>query len=394
MHSLRIALCADTSFAESALHWVALDSANSILDSGTGHPGRWADTRLIELMLPARNVLLAPLPAAIVSRRQLGRILPFSLEEQTLTAPEHCHIAASEVRGGNPAIALVARDGFARILARLAEAGVAARRAYSLAHCLPLVDGEWHGYISSSEGYVRTGSGGFSFDPDATAVPAELQLALRAPGAPQQLVLHLAADVAADSLQRWAQDLPCALRTVADWDWRTAVLADNPVNLLQGAFGPAAEFAFDWRQYRLPLVLAGVASCLYLAGVLGDYWSLARQYKAASSAVEQETRKVIPAGPLIDPLAQLQRKLQDSRQAGGAGMLATTQRLAPLLAPLQLAGLRYAAGELVLLVRVGDAPQMDALLQRLQSAGMKAERKALTPQDGAFVAEIVLRSVP
>jgi len=90
----------------------------------------------------------------------------------------------------------------------------------------------------------------------------------------------------------------------------------------------------------------------------------------------------------------LQRKLQDSRQAGGAGMLATTQRLAPLLAPLQLAGLRYAAGELVLLVRVGDAPQVDALLQRLQSAGVKAECKALTPQDGAFVAEIVLRSVP
>lgn len=393
MHSLRIAVFADTSVAEPELHWVALDSAKSILDSGVGNPGRWANTRLIELFLPAANVLLTSLTVPVASRRQLVKILPFALEDQTLAAPEQCHIAAGSGRG-RPTIALIARDWFAKILAQLAAVGVSAQGAYSLADCLPFVENEWHGYLTADGGYLSTGGGGFSFDWTADAPPPELLLAFRgANELPQRIVLHLARDIDSARLQPWVEQLPVEVRLNNSWDWRTAAVAGNAVNLLQGTFSPSAELNIDWRQYRLPVALVAALGCVYVGNVVGDYWSLSRQYKSASAAVEREARKTIPAGPLIDPVAQLQRKLQDVRQSGAGGLLASAQRLAPLIAPQQANSMRFAAGELLLQIRVSDAAQADALQKRIEAAGLRAERKGLAPNNGAFVVDLAVRGL-
>lgn len=368
------------------MHWVALDSAKSILDSGSGHPGRWANTRLIELLLPASHVLLTSLNLQTHNRRQLAKLLPYALEDQSLPSPELCHVAASAAKTDRPSVALVAKDWLQSLLRRLASDGLAATAAYSLADCLVANATEWHGYIDGGEGYIRTSAGGFSFDLDGGGAPAELLLALRdEQGRPQRIVLHISSGADCAPVRQWQLPVGVDLQCTDDWDWRTARLQANPVNLLQGEFDAAGELRIDWRRIRPTLVLAAVAAGVYLVSGITEWWQLSQRYRALTAEIEQAARKVIPAGPLIDPVAQLQRHLQDGRQSGG-GVLAQAQRVASVLAPMQLNGMRFAQGELVLLPASTDAAQLDALRQRLEAAGFKVERK-----QGNGAVELLLR---
>lgn len=368
------------------MHWVALDSAKSILDSGSGHPGRWAGTRLIELLLPASRVLRASLHLQTHNRRQLVKLLPYVLEDQCLSSPELCHVAASAAKTGFPSVSLVARDWLQLLLQRLASDGLTATAAYSLADCLVANATEWHGYIDGEAGYVRTSGGGFSFDPGGDGAPAELLLALRdEQGRPQRIVLHVPSGADCDFVHQWQLPAGVDLQCKDDWDWRTARLQADPVNLLQGEFGASGGLHVDWRRIRPTLVLAAMVAGLYLASGITEWWRLSQRYQALTASIEQAARKVIPAGPLIDPVAQLQRHLQDSRQSGG-GMLAYAQRVSPALAPVQLNGMRFAQGELTLLPAGADAAQLDALQKRLEAAGFKVERK-----QGNGAVELLLR---
>lgn len=368
------------------MHWVALDSAKSILDSGSGHPGRWANTRLIELLLPASHILLASLNLQTHNRRQLAKLLPYALEDQCLPPPELCHVAASVAKTDRPTVALVAKDWLQPLLQRLASDGLAAAAAYSMADCLAASEAEWHGYVDGEVGYIRTSVGGFSFDLCGDGVPVELLLALRDEQArPQRIVLHLPAGSDGANARQWQLPAGVDLQCTDDWDWRTARLHANPVNLLQGEFDAASELHIDWRRIRPTLVLAALVAGVYLISGITEWWQMSQRYQALTTAIEQAARKVMPVGPLIDPVAQLQRRLQDGHSSGG-GMLAQAQRVAPLLAPMQLNGMRFAQGGLTLLPASTEMAQLDALQQRLETAGFKVERK-----QGTGAVELLVR---
>ena len=94
MHRLRIAVFSDVSVAGSEWQWVALDSANCVLAQGQGDPGQWAQTRDVEVLLPASRLVYRQLTMPAASRRQLSKILPFALEDEQLTPPDGSHLAA------------------------------------------------------------------------------------------------------------------------------------------------------------------------------------------------------------------------------------------------------------------------------------------------------------
>lgn len=391
MHRLRIAVFSDVFVAGSEWQWVALDSANSVLAQGIDNPGEWVNTRDIELILPAQRVLFSRLLVPSASRRQLSKILPFALEDELLTPPDGCHLAAGPLQGDSVVVAMVAKDYLARLLRLLAEQGIQPRRVVSLMDCVPQEDNVWHGLILAQNSCIRAGQTCFSFDPES-APPVELMLALKQTATqPERLLLH-APD--ADSLAwqaDWSQALSLEVQIDNRWDWRSAPINAGAVNLLQGEFDRAAAVSFDFQAYRVPALLLSVLALLYLGSVVIDWWRLDRQYRATSVALESEARKVIPAGPLVDPLAQLQRKQQDAARSGGAGWTSVAQRIAPLLESSSLTRLYFADGEAVIALTLPDAAQADALQQRLASAGLLVERKSAAKTATGFALSLSLK---
>ena len=392
MHRLRIAVFSDVSVAESEWQWAALDSANCVLAQGQGDPGQWAQTRDVEVLLPASRLVYRQLTVPASSRRQLSKILPFALEDEQLTPPDGSHLAAGVLQGDSVAVAMVARDYLARLLRHLAEFSIQPRRMVSVLDCLPPAEQEaWHVLLLPSDACVRAGQHAFSFDLESTP-PVELQLALKqALTAPQSLQVYVAQGVDSVPVAGWRDSLEVDLQCHNGWDWRTAPLNPRAINLLQGAFARSTAASFDWRMYRVPAMLMSVLLLLYGASVVIDWWRLDRQYAKTSAAIEAEARKVIPVGPLVDPVAQLQRKQQDAVRNGAADWASLALRIAAQLGSSSLTRFHYADDGALIELSLPDMAQAEALQQRLASAGLQVERKSGAASNGAYSVALLLK---
>ena len=392
MHRLRIAVFSDVSVAGSEWQWVALDSANCVLAQGQGDPGQWAQTRDVEVLLPASRLVYRQLTVPAASRRQLSKILPFALEDEQLTPPDGSHLAAGVLQGDSVAVAMVARDYLLHLLRRLAEFSIQPRRVVSVLDCLPSDRQDiWHVLLMPGDACARAAQSTFSFDFESTP-PVELQLALRqAITRPQSLQVYVAQGLDIALLAGWQGELGIDLQSHPEWDWRVAPLNAGAINLLQGAFARSSVATFDWRVYRLPAMLLSALILLYATSVVVDWWRLDRQYTRISAAIEAEARKVIPVGPLVDPVAQLQRKQQDVSRNGAVGWAALAQLLAAQLGSSSLTRFHYADGTALIELSLPDAAQAEALQQRLANAGLQVERKNGVVSYGAYNVALLLK---
>lgn len=392
MHRLRIAVFSDVSVAGSEWQWAALDSANCVLAQGQGDPGQWAQTRDVEVLLPASRLVYRQLTVPAASRRQLSKILPFALEDEQLTPPDGSHLAAGVLQDDRVAVAMVARDYLMRLLRHLAEFSIQPRRVVSVLDCLPSAGQEaWHVLLMPADACARAGDSAFSFDLES-APPVELQLAIKqAMTPPQSLQVYVARGLDTALVAGWQEMLGVELQMLPEWDWQTAALNPKAINLLQGAFARSSAAAFDWRVYRVPALLMSVLLLLYGASVVIDWWRLNRQYQQTAAAIEVEARKVIPVGPLVDPVAQLQRKQQDIARNGAASWASLSQRIAAQLGSSSLTRFHYADDGALIELSLPDAAQADALQQRLVSAGLQVERKSGTALNGAYNVALLLK---
>ena len=130
---------------------------------------------------------------------------------------------------------------------------------------------------------------------------------------------------------------------------------------------------------------------LYATSVVVDWWRLDRQYTRISAAIEAEARKVIPVGPLVDPVAQLQRKQQDVSRNGAVGWAALAQLLAAQLGSSSLTRFHYVDGTALIELSLPDAAQAEALQQRLANAGLQVERKNGVVSNGAYNVALLLK---
>ena len=379
LHSLRIFFSADNALAGDPCHWVALGQDHLLLEQGSGAsvPAKWLNARRVEVLLPADRVLLAWLDIPESQRRNLPKLLPFCLEDRSLLPPEQCHIAAAArcTAFGWP-VAMVARDWLAASLKLLTTNGVRPTAVFSEADCLPIDTTVWQGAVIQSDIVVRTPSGLVRFDADAEQWPVSLSLALRKSSTPpEKLLVHLPAGVDGAEQAAWAAQGPVPVEWRAGWDWRSASLCPERVNLLQQGFGHSALSRIDWPQVRVPAILAGLLALVAALGVVADWWMLSRQSRALEREVELAARRVITAGPLIDPVTQVQRALQAKTNQGG--FLSMAEQIAPLVAPARLESLRFSSGGMAIRVAAVEGAQLDALAGRLRAAGLAVEQRAI-----------------
>ncbi|WP_137937204.1 type II secretion system protein GspL [Chitinivorax sp. B] len=392
MHRLRLSISGGLSFDEPQIDWVATQADGRVIERGHGDPGNYRQSRLVELILPAAMTLATEITLPTASRKQAAKVVPFALEERLMATPEQTHIALGIPRDKLFPVMVVGRPLLKRLLDTLQQLGMKPVAAYSMASLLPLEPSVWHGCIEQQQGYVRTGpNDGFSFDATAAQLPSEIQLALKhAVQAPSRLIMHVG-DVGIPA--GWLGH-GLDIEEAPLLDWGAAPLRDGAINLLQGEFGSGQTFEIDWKRFKPSIWLAGTALIIYMGSVIVDWSMLSMQHKALTKQMHAELRKVMPVGPIIDPLAQAKQLVVKTPEIGNPApesLLGRLLPLAPLMGDATAIRLDYSATGLKLDCRVPSQESAEALLQRLKGANLPARLESVAPaESGGMVAKLVI----
>ncbi len=276
--------------------------------------------RPVIVLVPATETLTTTVDLPIRSRARLNTALPYALEEQVATDVETMHFAAGEKReSGIRPVAAVSRAILDTWLEQLDEAGILPWKIvpenYGLAR-IPgtmsvLVDGD---VIMFNDGgdteFVMQG-----VNPSDALVAAGL-LKDRSDDAPPEPSGHLVAYCDAADEERLSHDWIALRHELHSVDINllpdgalprlaVTVASGQGVNLLQGRYGPKADYGSWLRPWRkvavllLGLVVVGFAA----KGV--DYWRLTQEEAALRAQFIAEFQQLRPAAAddLLDPVA-------------------------------------------------------------------------------------------
>lgn len=102
-----------------------------------------------------------------------------------------------------------------------------------------------------------------------------------------------------------------------EWETRISGLSATSIDLMSSVTHDN-QLSFDWGKWRWPLGLAAAAAILNLAGLNFQWLSMKREAQGLSDSLVQTYRTSFPKETVIlDPLAQMQQKINLSRKIAG-----------------------------------------------------------------------------
>ena len=135
---------------------------------------------------------------------------------------------------------------------------------------------------------------------------------------------NVTVSVAAESLQFYQQaaanDESLAQRfqfQAIEWSSRIAGISSSTIDLMSSV-SHDNQTSFDWSKWRWPLGLAAGALILNLAGLNFQWFSMKREAQGLRDSLTQTYRASFPKDSVIlDPLAQMQQKINLSKKVAG-----------------------------------------------------------------------------
>lgn len=322
---------------DSLVEWIVVD------DNGTRRspPGRGTlgevaakvRNRPVILLLPATDVLTTTVDLPVRTGAKLNAALPYALEDQVAADIETMHFAAGDKRDSRlRPVAAVATEQLDGWLEKLDAAGILPWKVvpenYGLAR-IPgtmsmLIDGD---YILFNDGSdtefamqdvnpsdVLVAAGQLSdHGPDDASLEAAGHLVVYCDAADEERLSH---DWIALRHELHSVDINLlpdgALPRLA-----VTVASGQGVNMLQGAYGPKADYGSWIRPWRRVAVLALGLAILGFAGKGADYYRLYHEDMALRDRFTQEFRQIRPgdAAEIRDPAAAV----MSVRRSLGAG---------------------------------------------------------------------------
>jgi type II secretion system protein L len=319
------------------------------------------------------ELVLHPLDAVLLEVRlprlrgaRLAGALPGLVEARVAGDIELAHVVASAPDGeGGATAAVVDRALLRRALELFQRAGQRVAQATPAPLALGMTPGNWRARVRNGQGSVRTGplaGAGFAV---VGAAPLELRLLLsQAQGRPASIEVEGECDVAA-----WSQALGVDVaRAVPD-----RVAAPIVLDLLQHQFSGSL---LPWQTWRPTLVLGAVLAAVAVGGLNLHAAMLRAQERMLRAEMVRMVQEVDPQVPVVlDPVAQMRRRLADLRAGAGtdtSGFLALAADFARIAGPDAAQSLQYRDGRLA--VRLQAAPADDAqraaLSERAAAAGL------------------------
>ncbi len=284
---------------------------------------------VVDAVFDTADVFIAAIDAPKLSEAKLRQALPNLLEDRLLTDPADCHFAFDMPRQGGAttiaqqpklAVSVVDRGLLTRALDALTAAGYRPRAAYDEIYTVPAPGAAVLSVrVARGRGIARSGKhDGFAFDLEDGDVPAALQLAVRQLGIKRIQAYGSDAPV----LAAHAGALGVAINVVNRQVDEEAI--DSAVNLLQGTFAQGGVLSraglskISAGNLRAPLIWAGVAAAVFVAGMNAYWLKLESESRALRSGMETSFRSAFPeATAVVDPVLQTKRQLGGLRSRAG-----------------------------------------------------------------------------
>ncbi|WP_185960712.1 type II secretion system protein GspL [Aliidiomarina halalkaliphila] len=326
----------------------------------------------------------------VKSRRQLGQVIPFALEDELAEDIEALHFAwPDNVLKDDPIpVAVVAHEQMSQWLDMLATAGLTVNELYPDVYLLPFVEQEWAMTQFGSEWVLRTGAWqGTALDVDLLPhfAPDEVMgepIRIRAYGDTQWAAAPAPVEDAGPALP---------LELAAEFNRAGAI------NLLQGNYRVQHASNFSLQKFKFPAIAAGICFAVLLA----NQWVTAVQLERETRALSEQTNALYLATfpnetRVQDPVRQMDAHVRSIRGPQAGNVLHLLQQLEPAFtaAPLQLTMMQYDAsrGELRLQANGENFDMFERFARAAREQNLDVNQGQLTSRAGQINGTILVRS--
>lgn len=333
-------------------------------------------------------------------RSTLVRAVPYALEDQFADDVDDLHfVIGDRSEGDDVDVTVVRHETLREWLGTCTQAGVSVTAVVPEQLLLPLVEEDWSLLGDGDRVVARTGRwGGFVADRSTFQVYADL--ALRQSESPPARV-HLYGDLedADVTFPEGVEVLPAEPRLVPMAIYAQQNVSYTKLSLLQGSYSPRAKVGRILRPWRTAAVLAGVVLCLQLGLFVAQKLQLERETGELRAEMERIYRETFPeARRVVNPQVQMERQLRDLRRGaepGDAGVLALISLAGPVVKGskgLEIQGLTYRNGEMVLTIAADSLERIDQLrADLLEQGGLEVEIQSASSREGRVNSRLLIR---
>ncbi len=299
--------------------------------------GTAANAQRVVVLLAGSDVTMLRLLVPPLSPARLKAALPNLVEDHLLADPGDCVVVAGAHSDGLRTIAVVQRGWLESLVNALKAFGVREISVFPAQLCLPsqtdqpgsvtaavsdVMGSNMNAAIeitlrlSEQDGVGLT----MAHEADESAAHAALQ-ALSAVVPDKPVVLYVPQSMVRAYQQEASDTLALGRRiSVSADDWPRWIAGANLATLDLMA-GLAAETgpSLDWRRWRWPLALAAAVLITNLAALNIGWWHMKSESNSLRAAMMRIYKSAYPnEAVIIDPLAQMRRKIAVAKQDSGA----------------------------------------------------------------------------
>ena len=276
--------------------------------------------RPVIVLVPAHEALTTTIDLPVRSGPKLLAALPYALEEQIATDVETMHFAAGDKRdSGLRPVAAVSRESLDAWLALLAAAGVQPWKVVPENYGLARIPGTMSVLVDDDCVMFNDGADlEFALDgaKPSDALVASGNLEEHSDDAPPEQSGHLLVYCSAADEERLSHDWIALRHELHSVDINllpdgalprlgVTVASGAGVNLLQGKYGPKADYGSWLRPWRRVAALLVTFVLIGFAGKAADYWRLTQEEAALQDRFASAYQQIRPggSGDILDPVA-------------------------------------------------------------------------------------------
>lgn len=310
----------------------ALAARGKLLQTGmtslSQAPRELAAAHTVVLLMAASDVTLLRVEVPPLPAHRLPLVLPALIEDRLIGDPADCVIAAGKELAGKRVVAVVQRDWLLGWTSSLRASGFGRLRALPVQLCLPQQADHLAAALmvnnDAMELVIR-----YSTD-EGIGLPLTNADDVTLPDQVLQLVATMAGERAVDLslphdfIGEFESVLasgrhPVRLSAVHELTWASLIeaAADTGPDLMSGVSEPEAT-GISWQRWRWPLRLALLLLVLNIVALQIDSWRLQSQAADLQKSMVNIYRQTFPnETTVVDPLAQMQKKMIASRRQAG-----------------------------------------------------------------------------
>lgn len=285
-------------------------------------------THTVVLLIAASDVTLLRVVVPPLPVHRLHLALPGLVEDRLIGDAAECVMAAGKEVAGRRMVAIMQRDWLLAWTSPLRAAGFSHLRALPVQLCMPLQSDHLAAALmmnnDAMELVIRYGPDeGIGLpltNADDVTLPDQVLQLLATMAGQRTVDLLLPGDFIAELESALASGRhEVTLGTVHELNWASLIeaAADAGPDLMSGVNESEAS-GIDWQRWRWPLRLAVLLLVFNIVALQMDRWRLQSEAADLQQAMANIYLRAFPnETAVVDPLAQMQRKITASRQQAG-----------------------------------------------------------------------------